>query len=100
MFLDAQGGGLNMVNILHFTQAKQIKSIYKNLTAEYENWNAIGISWLKCLDGKFGMEYFVSRCSCLKKSKQYLSSQSFMSKLFIHGFSIKASSKHSIVRQF
>ena len=30
MFLGAQSGGLNTVNILHFIQAKQIKSIYKN----------------------------------------------------------------------
>ena len=67
MFLDAQSGGLNTVNNLHFSQAKQIKSIYKILTAEYENWNAIGKSWLKCLDGKFGVEYFVSRCSSLTR---------------------------------
>lgn len=50
MFLDAQSGGMNMVNFLQFIQARQIMSIYKFLIAEYENWKAIGKSRLKCLD--------------------------------------------------
>ena len=82
MFLDPRSGGLNMVNLLHFIQAKQIKSIYKILTTEHENWNAIGKSWLQCLDRKFGIDYFVTKCSSLKKQVIYFTSEFYQQAVY------------------
>ena len=82
MFLDPLSGGLNMVNLLHFIQAKQIKSIYKILTTEHENWNAIGKSWLQCLDRKFGIDYFVTKCSSLKKQVIYFTSEFYQQAVY------------------
>ena len=56
MFLNTDIGGMNMVNLTHFIQAKQVKFLYKilKLKAEHENLTVIDKNWLQSLDQKFG----------------------------------------------
>ena len=54
MFLNTDMGGMNMVNLTHFIQAKQVKFLYKILKAEHENLNVIDKNWFQSLDQKFG----------------------------------------------
>ena len=66
MFLNTKMDGMNMVNLTHLIQAKHVKFIYKILKAQNENWITIGKNWLQTLDQKFGLEYFICKCSCLQ----------------------------------
>ena len=58
-------GGMGMINIDTFIQAKQIKSMHKILSSKEDTWNTIGKWWLKKLDEKFDAENFLANCSSL-----------------------------------
>ena len=50
MCLNLDSGGVNMINLRHFIEAKQIKFIYKIINSKPEHWNMIGKYWLGFLD--------------------------------------------------
>ena len=50
MCLCVENGGMNMINVNHFIEAKRIKFIYSIINSETEHWNMIGKNWLRYLD--------------------------------------------------
>ena len=50
MCLCVENGGMNIINVNHFIEAKRIKSIHKITNSETEHWNMIGNKWLRYLD--------------------------------------------------
>lgn len=66
MYLNTESGGINMINMKHFIESKQIKFIYKIISSEYANWNIIGKNWLKRLDRQYNIELFLCKCSNIK----------------------------------
>ena len=58
-----------MINLEHYIQSKHIKFIYKITNSRYENWNVIGKQWLRVLDEKFKIEFFLTKCSSIKKPR-------------------------------
>ena len=67
--LSHEEGGIGMINIDSFINAKHIKSMHKILNSEVDNWNTIGKWWLQKLDHKFDIPYFISTCSDLNGQK-------------------------------
>ena len=63
--LSVNEGGMGMVNLDTFIQARQIKSIHKILNSNADTWNVLGKWWLKKLDEKFDTENFLANCSNL-----------------------------------
>ena len=59
-----RGGG--MINIDNLIKSKQIKFIYKAIDSEMASWNAIGKHWLQYCDNKFGIDFFLCKCSDVK----------------------------------
>jgi hypothetical protein len=57
-------GGWEMINIDNLS--KQILSIYKIINCEMDSWNAIGQHWLQKYDNKFGVDFFLCKCSDIK----------------------------------
>ena len=55
-----------MINIDTFVKSKQIKFIYKIINSEMDLWNAIGKHWLQKYDNKFGVDFFLCKCSDIK----------------------------------
>ena len=55
-----------MINISEFITCKRIKFAYKLIHSSEENWNITGKYWFKKLDDKYGTDYFLCQCSCLK----------------------------------
>ena len=53
--LNINAGGMGMINIDNFVKSKQIDS-----------WNAIGKHWLQKYDKKFGVDFFLCKCSNIK----------------------------------
>ena len=66
MCLNLDSGGVNMINLRHFIEAKQIKFIYKIINSKPEHRNMIGKYWLGFLDKRYDSENFLSRCSNIK----------------------------------
>ena len=66
MCLDAEKGGMNMINLSSFIEAKQIKLIHKIVNSETQHWNMIGKHWLKYLDKTYNSENFLYQCSDIK----------------------------------
>ena len=61
------GGGVGEVIIIdNFVKSKQIKFIYKIINSEMDSWNAIGKHWLQKYDKKFGVDFFLCKCSDIK----------------------------------
>ena len=52
-YLDAENGGMSMVNLDSYIDSRRIKFIYRIINEPIENWNAIGNYWLSRLDLKF-----------------------------------------------
>ena len=61
--LNINEGGMGMINIDNFVKSKQIKFIYKIIKSEMDSWNAIGKHWLQKYDNKFGVDFFLCKCS-------------------------------------
>ena len=74
-FLEVEKGGLNMINLNTFIQAKHIKIIHKIINFETQHWNMIGKHWLKYLDKTYNSENFLYHCSNIKGIQITLSSQ-------------------------
>ena len=55
-----------MINIDNFVKSNQIKFIYKIINSEMDSWNAIGKHWLQKYDNKFGVDFFLCKCSDFK----------------------------------
>ena len=64
--LNINEGGMGMINIDNFVKSKQIQFIYKIINSEMDSWNAIGKHWLQKYDSKFGVDYFLCKCSDIK----------------------------------
>ena len=64
--LEVKKGGLNMINLNTFIQAKHIKIIHKIINYETLHWNMIGKHWLKCLDKTYNSDNFLYHCSNTK----------------------------------
>ena len=58
MCLDVENGGLNMINLKTFIEAKHIKIIHKIVNAETQHWNMMGKHWIKYLDNTYNSENF------------------------------------------
>ena len=57
-------GGWEMINIDNLS--KQILFIYKIINSEMDSWNAKGKDWLQKYDNKFGVDFFLCKCSYIK----------------------------------
>ena len=57
---------MGMINIDNCVNSKQIKIIYKIINSEMDSWNAIGKHWLQKYDNKFGVDFFLCKCSDIK----------------------------------
>ena len=66
MCLDIEKGGMNMINLNTFIEAKHVKCIHKIVNSESQHWNMIGKHWLKCLDSKYNTNNFLYQCSSTK----------------------------------
>ena len=66
MHLNLEEGGVKMLNLKNFIEAKRIHFIYKMIKAEYQNWNIIGKQWLKVLDEEYDIENFILKCTDIK----------------------------------
>ena len=66
MCLNFENGGVNMINLRHFIEAKRIKFIHKIVNSKPEHWNMIGKYWLSCLDKRYDTENFLLHCSSIK----------------------------------
>ena len=66
MCLDVENGGLNMINLNTFIEAKHIKIIHNIVNAETQHWNMIGKHWIKYLDNTYNSENFLYHCSNTK----------------------------------
>ena len=64
--LNINEGGMGMINIDNFVKSKQIKFIYKIINSEMDSWNVIGKHWLQKYDNKFGVDFFLCKCSDIK----------------------------------
>ena len=73
--LEVEKGGLNMINLNTFIQAKHIKIIHKIINSETQHWNMIGKHWLKYLDKTYNSENFLYHCSNIKGIQTTPSSQ-------------------------
>ena len=51
-------GGMGMVNLNHFIQAKQVKCMHNIIHSELDKWNVIGKYWLTSMDSKFETDLF------------------------------------------
>ena len=83
-----------MINIDNFVKSKQIKFIYKIINSEIDSWNAIGKHWLQKYDNKFGVDFFLCKCSDIKGldiafipkynvlSRRYTSMEQFVGVIF------------------
>ena len=103
MFLNTDMGGMNMLNLTHFIQAKHVKFIYNILKTENKNWNAIGKNWLKTLEQKFGLEYFACKYSPLKKLTINFPSNFYQDALSSWAFFIsklKTTDRNSILNEY
>jgi len=67
--LEKDMGGLSLPNITWIKKALNIKTVYKLINSEDQNWNAIGKFYLMTEDKKFGLNYFICQCSSLKGLK-------------------------------
>ena len=59
MHLNLEEGGVKMLNLKDFIEAKRIHFIYKMIKAEYQNW-------LKVLDEEYDIENFILKCTDIK----------------------------------
>ena len=66
MCLDVENGGLNMINLNTFIEAKHIKIMHNIVNAETQHWNMKGKHWIKYLDNTYNCEYFLYHCSNTK----------------------------------
>ena len=66
MCLEIENGGLSMINLNTFIEAKHIKIIHKIVNAETQHWNMIGKHWIKYLDNTYNSENFLYHCSNTK----------------------------------
>ena len=66
MYLDIGNGGMIMINLTTFIEAKHVKFIHKIVNSESQHWNLIGKHWLKCLDDKYNTNNFLYQCSNTK----------------------------------
>ena len=66
MCFNLDNGGVNMINLRHFIEAKQIKFIHKIINSPTEHWNMIGKYWLSSVDRLHNTENFLFRCSTIK----------------------------------
>ena len=73
--LEVEKGGLNMINLNTFIQAKHIKIIHKIINSETQHWNMIGKHRLKYLDKTYNSENFLYHCSNIKGIQITLLSQ-------------------------
>jgi hypothetical protein len=85
---------MGMINIDNFVKSKQIKFIYKIINSEIDSWNAIGKHWLQKYDNKFGVDFFLCKCSDIKGldiafipkykvlSRRYTSMEQFVGVIF------------------
>ena len=62
-----------MINLTEFIKWKMIKVAYKVIHSGYDNWNIICKYWFKKFDENYDTEYFLCKCSSLKKSKHSIS---------------------------
>ncbi len=61
-FLPREKGGINMVDLHTIVKVKRIKWIVKMLQAEYnECWSILPRQFMKCMDAKLDIEYFLLR---------------------------------------
>jgi hypothetical protein len=60
--INERGG--EMINIDNLS--KQILFIYKIINSEMDSWSAIGKHWLQKYDNKFGVDFFLCKCSDIK----------------------------------
>jgi hypothetical protein len=67
--LRKQHGGLEIPDIASFIQARKVKWILKIKYSPTNRWNMLGKKHLKKFDKKFGLEYFILKCSNLKNSR-------------------------------
>ena len=66
MCFNLNSGGVNMINLRQFIEAKQIKFIHKISNSQTEHWNRIGKHWLSLIDEIHNSENFLLRCSTIK----------------------------------
>ena len=66
MCFNLDSGGVNMINLRQFIEAKQIKFIHKISNSQTENWNRIGKHWLSLFDEIHNSENFLLHCSTIK----------------------------------
>jgi hypothetical protein len=64
--LNINQGGMGIISIDYFVIGKQIQCIYKIINSQMDSWNAIGKHWLQKYDNKFGMDFFLCKCSNTK----------------------------------
>jgi hypothetical protein len=64
--LNINEGGMGMINIDNFVKSKQIKFICKIINSEMDSCNAIDKHWLQKYDNKFGVDFFLCKCSNIK----------------------------------
>ena len=65
MFLILDNGSVNMINLMHFVEAKRIKFIHKILNSETEHWNMKDKYWLSSSDKNYDSENFLFYCCIL-----------------------------------
>ena len=63
MALRKEHGGLEIPDIHTFLQSRKIKWMIRITANPKLRWNTIGKKYLKKLDIKYGIEYFVTKCS-------------------------------------
>ena len=56
--LSKEEGGLSVPNINTLYKASNVKTVYRIINSECQNWNAIGKFYLKSSDKRFGINYF------------------------------------------
>ena len=61
-----RGGDWGCLNIDDFVKNKQIKFVCKIINSEMHSWNALGKHWLQKYDNKFGVDFFLCKCSDIK----------------------------------
>ena len=67
--LSKEEGGLSVPNINTLYKATNVKTVYRIINSECQNWNAIGKFYLKSSDKRFGINYFLCTCSSLSGIK-------------------------------
>ena len=55
-----------MPNIDTIVKSLNVRTVYRIIHSEQQNWNRIGKYYLQCLDARFGQTYFMCLCTTIK----------------------------------